>query len=238
MIALYKKELNYYLNNPVGYIVIVLFATFVNFLYVKDIFVVGSASMKPFFSLIPWLMMVFIPALTMRSLSEEKRTNTIETLLTLPVSETQVVLAKLAAIATITLIGLLLTTALPVSLYAITSVTSGKIHLPEIFVGYTGAFLMSLLFISLSLFFSSLARSQVVAFMSSVITLFFFIVLSQDFLASVLPSILLDALGYFSPVYHLDSFIKGLLDLRAITFFISFTILFTFLTIIDLEKRN
>ena len=91
---LYKKELNYYLNNPIGYIVVVLFAVFANFLFVKDIFVIGSASMRPFFSILPWLFLVFIPALSMRTLSEEKRVNSIEILLTLPVSETQVVLAK------------------------------------------------------------------------------------------------------------------------------------------------
>jgi ABC-2 type transport system permease protein len=238
MFALYKKELSYYFNNPVGYIVVVLFAAFANFLYVKDIFVVGSASMRPFFTLIPWLMMVFVPALTMRTLSEEKRTNTIETLLTLPISETQVVLAKLGAVATVVLVGLLLTIGLPISLYAITSVTFGKVYLPEIFVGYIGVFLMSLVFISLSLFFSSLAKSQVVAFMSSLIVLFFLVVLSQDFLASVLPSSILEPLSYFSPVYHLENFVKGLVDIRAVTFFLSFTLLFTFLTIIDLEKRN
>src|SRR3989344_9699856 len=91
---LYKKELNYYLNNPIGYIVVVLFAVFANFLFVKDIFVIGSVSLRPFFSFLPWLFLVFVPALTMRVLSEEKRINTIEVLLTLPISELQIVLAK------------------------------------------------------------------------------------------------------------------------------------------------
>jgi len=238
MFSLYKKELSYYFNNPVGYIVLVLFATFANFLYVKDIFIVGSASMKPFFSFIPWLMMVFIPALTMRSLSEEKRTNTIETLLTLPISETQVVLSKLAAVATVTFIGLLLTMGLPISLYAITSASYGKVYLPEIVVGYFGALLLGMMFTSLSLLFSSLTKSQVVAFLSSVLIFFFLVVLSEEFLASVFPANLLDAMRYFSPVYHLDSFVKGLVDLRAVTYFFTFTLLFTFLTIIDLEKRS
>src|SRR4030065_469479 len=75
---LYKKELNYYLNNPIGYIVLVLFAVFANFLFVKDIFIVGSASMRPFFNFLPWLFLIFVPALTMRIISEEKRVNTID----------------------------------------------------------------------------------------------------------------------------------------------------------------
>lgn len=238
MVTLFKKELGYYFNNPVGYIIVVLFAAFANFLYIKDIFIVGSASMRPFFSLLPWLLMIFIPALAMRSLAEEKRTNTIETLLSLPISETQIILAKLFALATVALIGLALTLGLPISLFAITTISFGSIYIPEILVGYLGALLMALLFISLSMFFSSLTKNQVVAFLSSVVFLFFFIVLSQDFLASVLPRVLQDSLSYFSPVYHLEAFTKGLLDLRAIMYFVSFTSLFTFLTIIDLEKRN
>lgn len=238
MFTLYKKELSYFFNNPVGYIVIVLFAVFANFIYIKDVFVIGSASMRPFFSMLPWLLIVYIPAIAMRSLAEEKKSNTIETLLTLPVSETQVVLAKVLAISTVALIGLLLTIGLPISLYAVTSVTFGKVYLPEVLVGYLGASLMALLFISVSVFFSSLTKNQVVAFLSSVLVLFFFVVLSQDFLGSVLPKILQDGLSYFSPVYHMESFIKGLIDLRALVYFGSFISLFVFLTIIDLEKRG
>src|SRR5438045_3150828 len=101
MKPLYKKELNFYLNNPIGYITIVLFAAIANFLFVKDIFLAGSASMRPFFDLVPWLLLIFIPALAMRSFSEERKSNTLELLLTLPVSETQIVLAKFFALVTV-----------------------------------------------------------------------------------------------------------------------------------------
>jgi len=131
MKTLYKKELNYYLNNPIGYIILVLFGVFANFLFVKDIFVVGSASMKPFFSFLPWLLLVFIPALTMRIFAEEKRTNTIEVLLTLPVSETQIVLAKFFTLVTVTGLGLILTFGLPLTLSILT-----KVYYPEILIGY------------------------------------------------------------------------------------------------------
>src|SRR3990167_478658 len=126
MYTLYKKELGYYLNNPVGYIIVILFGVFANFLFVKDLFLIGTASMKPFFAFIPWLFLIFIPALSMRILSEEKRTNTLETLLTLQISETQIVIAKFLALLTIAAIGLVLTLSLPVSL----AVLSG-LYLPE-----------------------------------------------------------------------------------------------------------
>lgn len=238
MYTLYKKELGYYLNNPIGYIVIVLFAVLANFFFVKDIFAVGSASLRPFFSILPWLMMVFVPALTMRSLSEEKRTNTIETLLSLPISETQIVLAKFFSIITLVAIGLLLTVGLPVSLYLLTRLTYTRLYLPEVFVSYFGALLVAMSAVSLSLFFSSQTKNQVIAFLLSVLTLFLLIVFSTDFVASVFPKAIQDILSYLSPLYHLESFMKGILDLRSLFYFLSFTILFLFLTVVDLEKRS
>lgn len=233
MYILYKKELQYYLNNAIGYIIIILFAVFANFLFVKDLFVVGTASMRTFFSFLPWLFLVFIPALSMRSLSEEKRTNTIETLLTLPVSETQVVLSKYFALLTITALGLLLTVSLPVSL----SFLSG-LYIPETIVGYLGSLFMGASFIAISMFFSSQTKNQVIAFLASVIALFLITVLATDFMATVLPKTFLDYLILFSPIYHLENFIKGVIDIRSVFYFLGLIAIFLFLTITDLEKRS
>ncbi len=233
MLSLYKKELNYYLNNPIGYIIIILFALFANFLFVKDIFLLGSASMRPFFTILPWLFMVFTPALAMRIFSEEKKTNTLEVLLTLPLSESQLVLAKFLALVSLMSIGLLLTFGLPVSLLFLT-----KIYLPEIIIGYLGGVFLGAFFIALSMFFSSVTKNQVVAFLSSVLTIFILLVISTDFTASILPKTWQNFLSYFSPVYHFQSFIKGLVDFRSVFYFFSGIILFLFITIIELEKRN
>lgn len=233
MFTLYKKELNYYLNNPIGYIIVVLFAVFANFLFVKDIFVVGSASMRGFFGIVPWLFLIFIPALTMRVFSEEKRVNTIEVLLTLPVSETQIVFSKFLALLTLVSGALILTSGLPLSLAFLT-----KIYLPEILVGYIGLFFLASFFISLSMFFSSQTKNQVVALLVSVIILFLTLVLSTDYLSTILPKFLQDFLVYFAPLFHLQNFTKGIIDLRSLFYFIGVTILFLFLTVVDLEKRK
>jgi ABC-2 type transport system permease protein len=233
MFTLYKKELNYYLQNPIGYIVVILFALFANFLFVKDIFVSGSASLRPFFAFLPWLMLVFIPAISMRIFSEEKRTNTIEVLLTLPISETQLVVAKFVALFTMTIIGLFLTFALPVSLSVL-----AKLYLPEVVIAYLGVCLMAGMFISLSLLFSVYTKNQVVAFLISTIGIFILLVLGTDFMANVFPKIILDFLSYFTPVYHFQNFVKGIVDLRSVVYFVSGTVLFLLLTIISLEKRD
>lgn len=233
MKTLYKKELRYYINNPIGYIIAVLFAVFANFLFVKDIFVVGSASMRPFFSLLPWLFLIFVPALTMRILSEERKNNTIEVLLTLPVSETQIVLAKFFALCTLIGLALLLTMGLPISLLFLT-----KLYIPEIIVSYIGSLLLAGVCISVTLFFSSQTKNQVVAFLSSVITLFVLLVLGTDFMASVFPKIILDFLNYFTPQYHLANFVKGVVDLRSVMYFVTLIAVSLFLTIVSLEKRD
>lgn len=233
MYTLYKKELSYYLDNAIGYIVVILFAAFANFLFVKDLFVVGTASMRLFFGFLPWLFLIFIPALSMRILSEEKRTNTIETLLTLPVSETQIVLAKFLALVSVMTIGLVLTISLPISL----AFLSG-LYIPETIVGYIGVICMGASFIAISMFFSSQTKNQVVAFLTSIIVLFLLTVLATDFMSTVLPESILDYAAIFSPIYHLQNFIKGIIDIRSVFYFFGLTSIFLFLTITDLEKRG
>ena len=233
MLVLYKKELKYYLNNPIGYIVVALFAVFANFLYVKDIFVVGSASLRSFFSLLPWIFLIFIPALTMRIISEERRTNTIETLLTLPVSESHIVFSKFLALCTLTGIGLILTLGLPVSLFFLS-----KLYVLEIIAGYFGSLLLGATFIGVTMFFSSQTKNQVVAFLASIITLFILLVLGTDFMATVFPKALLDFLNYFTPQYHLANFVKGVIDIRSVFYFLTLLTISLFLTIISLERRD
>jgi len=94
MLSLYKKEIGKYLNNFIGYLIIGVFSMLTNFLFVKDMFVVGSASLVPLFDLLVWLFAFFIPILSMGSFADEKRTNTLEVLLSLPVSELQIIISK------------------------------------------------------------------------------------------------------------------------------------------------
>lgn len=233
MSSLFKKELAQYLHNPLGYIVVVLFALFANFLFIKDIFSTGSASLRPFYGFLPWLLLIFVPALTMRIFSEEKRTNTIEVLLTLPISETQLVLSKFLALVTMISLGLLLTIGLPISLSFLT-----KLYLPEIIVGYIGALCMGAFFVSISMVFSVYTKNQVVAFLLSAVSIFSILVLGTEFMSNVFPKIILDFLSYFTPVYHFQNFVKGLIDLRSVIYFLSGIVVFLVLTVVSLEKRE
>lgn len=233
MKAIYNKELGHFFNNPLGYIVVVLFALFGNFLFVKDIFAVGSASMNPFFITTGWLMAIFIPALTMRTFAEEKRTNTIETLLTLPIREWDIVIGKLLAILTVVAIALALTLGLPITLMIL-----AHLYLPEILIGYLGIFLMAAMFTSVSMFFSLKTNNQIVAFFISAVALFILIAFSSDFVAAFVPRSISDTIIFILPSTHLDPFIKGVLDLRSTVYFLLFTGLFVYLTASELEERQ
>lgn len=237
MMALLKKELQFYFNNPLGYIVLVLFGVFSNFLFVKDIFVYGSASLRPFFELLPWLFMIFIPAVSMRIFSEEKRTNTMEVMLSLSVSELQIVVAKFLTLLLLVCVGLILTVGLPISMYVLSQQSGGRIYLPEVFVGYFGSLLLASSYISLSMFFSVKTKNQILSFLGAVVVIFFLVIFSTDFSASILPPVAQEFLNYFSPATQLDSFIKGVVDLRSVFYFVSFSLFFIFLTVVDLEKR-
>lgn len=233
MKALYKKELMQFLNSPVGYTVPVVFALFLGYLFTKDVFIIGTASMKSFFSVAPWLLFILIPALSMRSISEEKKTNTIEVLLTLPLSEEKIVRAKFASIFTVLAITLALTLSIPLVLGFL-----AKLYLPEILVGYVGLLLLSLSYLSFSLYVSSKVTNQIASFSLSAITLFLITTLSSDFLANLLPKTAQDFLLLVSPILHLDNFAKGVLDFRSLFYFVVFTLIFYQLTVKELQKRT
>jgi len=233
MKALYKKELMQLLNSPVGYSVPIVFALFLGYLFIKDVFVIGSASLKPFFSVAPWLLFILIPALSMRSISEEKRSNTIEVLLTLPLSESAIVLSKLLSIFTLTAITLALTLSIPLVLGFISS-----LYIPEIIIGYIGLLLLSLLYLSFSLYISSRVSNQIASFSISTIILFLMTTLSSDFLANLFPKVIQDVLLFGSPILHLDNFVKGVVDFRSLSYFILLIALFFKLTVTELQKRT
>lgn len=238
MKPLIKKEIGHFINNPFGFILLVLFGVFVNFLFVKDLFVIGTVSMRQFFATVPWVAMLFVPAIAMRSLAEERRINTIEILRTLPLTEAQIILGKFIALLSVAIIGLVLTLGLPISLNMLGAQAGSGLYLPEIFVGYIGLVVYVAMALAISIFYSGLTNNQVVALLLSAITLFVLNLIGTDFVATVVPKIVQDVLVVLSPINQLDVFVKGIIDVRALFYFLSATTIFLFLAIVDLEKRT
>jgi len=230
-----KRELASFFDSLIAYIMLVLFLGFSGFftwILGSDIFLVGQATLKTFFNVAYWTLFFFIPALTMRLLAEEKKTGTLELLLTKAVSDRQVVIGKFLSTFLLVVIALLFT--FP---YVITLANIGNIDAGEILCGYIGLILMSSMYISIGLYASSITSNQIVAFLLAlfigVFFQFIFGALSQQFtgwLGQLFGSLSLDD--------HFDSISRGVVDTRDLVYFLSIIFLGVFLSEVSLTKRT
>ncbi len=230
-----KRELSSYFDSLIAYILIVLFLGFSGFftwISGADIFLIDQASLRTFFSTAYWSLFIFIPAVTMRLLAEEKRSGTIELLLTKAVTDRQVVLGKFLAALMLILIALLFT--IP---YVITVANIGDIDEGGVFSGYLGLILMSSAYISIGLYASSITSNQIVAFLLALfIGLFFHLIFGV--LASSMSGIIGELFNYLSVQVHFESISRGVIDLRDVIYFISIVIIGLLLTESSLARRN
>ncbi len=230
MIALYRKEIYSFLSGYLGPLIIIVFQL-VNGLVLWselsyfNITENNYASIDTFFKISPLIFILFIPAICMRTFSEEYSSGTIETLLTKPINSYKIVLGKFLANQTLIIVSLL-----PSLLYVITiyylGETIGNLDLAGIVGSYIGLFLLSSIFTSFGLFASSLTNNQIVAFIYAIIlclTLF----LGFDLIAKInypnFPNLLIRKIGI---AYHYDIMSKGLLRISDVVYFISISLLF------------
>lgn len=213
-----KRELQSIFDSLIAYIMIIVFLALsglFTWLYGSDIFYVNQASLQGFFSIAFWTLFFFIPALTMKQIAEERKTGTIEMLLTKPVSEWQVLWGKF--LATLILIGIALALTLP---YYITVWSLGPIDHGAVWTGYLGLMLMSSAYISIGLFSSSLTNNQIVAFLLALfIGVFFHIIFG--FLASNMSGLIATVFSYLSLSTHYESITRGVIDTKDVIFFLS-----------------
>lgn len=230
-----RKELRSFFDSLIAYILLVLFLGFSGFftwMYGSDIFLVGQTTLRGFFSVAYWSLFFFIPALTMRLLAEEKKTGTIELLLTKAVSDRQVVLGKFLGTLSLISIALLFTTP-----YVITLANIGNLDQGEILSGYFALLLMSGAYTSIGLFTSSITNNQIVAFLTAIfIGLFFHLIF--EVLASNFSGWLGAVLTTLSLSSHYDSISRGVLDSRDLIYFLSIMIIGLLLAELSLTKRN
>ena len=208
------------------------FSGFFTWLYGSDIFLVGQASLEGFFGIAFWTLFFFIPALTMRLLAEEKKTGTIEMLLTKAVTDREVVIGKF--LSTFLLISIALAFTLP---YAITIYNIGNLDVGQVVCGYIGLLLMSGVYISIGLYASSITNNQIVAFLSALfIGLFFHLIF--DVLSGNFTGLIGQILSTLSLSNHFESISRGVMDTRDLIYFFSIMLLGLFLSELSLTKRN
>jgi len=213
-----RRELQSFFDSLIAYIMIVVFLALsglFTWLYGSDIFYVNQASLQSFFGIAFWTLFFFIPALTMKQIAEERKTGTIEMLLTKPISEWQLLWGKF--LATLILIGIALVLTLP---YYITVWKLGPIDHGAVWTGYFGLLLMSSAYISIGLFASTITNNQIVAFLLALfIGIFFHIIF--EFLASNMSGILGSVFNYLSISNHYQSVSRGVIDSKDLIYFLS-----------------
>jgi ABC-2 type transport system permease protein len=235
VIVIAKRELNAFFDSLIAYILLIVFLAisgFFSWLYGSDIFFIGQASLQSFFSIAYWTLFFFIPAITMKMIAEERKSGTIELLLTKPVTDWQVVLGKFSASVILIIIALLFT--LP---YYITVWSIGPIDHGSVWCGYLGMILMSMTLTSIGLFASSITNNQIVSFLLSLFIGVFFIIIF-DVLSISLNGSIAQVFNYLNLSTHYDSISRGVIDSKDVLYFLSITFFGLMLCESILSKRN
>ncbi|HYZ24868.1 MAG TPA: ABC transporter permease subunit [Rhodopila sp.] len=232
------REFRGYFATPVATVFIVIFLVLQGALTFNlgQFFDRGIADLMPFFTFIPWVFLLLIPAITMRLWAEERRLGTIELLLTLPVTQAQAVIGKFLAAWGFCAVALLLTFPFVIAVNILGSPDNGVIA-----AGYIGCLLVAGAFLSAGAAMSAVTRNQVIAFVLAVAVCFIFAVASNpivnDFLSNNLP-----ALGAFARrlaiIDRFNDFTRGIIALRDIIYFASFIGFFLFLNTVLVDQRK
>ncbi|MBI1883114.1 MAG: Gldg family protein [Chlamydiae bacterium] len=238
ILILFRREWGAYFNSTIAYIFLIVFSLVTSSLYLLSFFLAGRIEMRSFFSGLPIMLVVFIPAITMRLWAEERKEGTFELLLTLPLKTRDLVLGKFFASLAFYAIALGTTASIPLMLKLL-----GKPDWGPILGGYFGSFLCGSFFIGLGLFVSGLCKDQILAFVVSMMTCLSFYLLGMPLVALQLDgwtgtlALGTRILKFVAMTPHFEGVERGLLDARDVIYFLSMTALFLGLNVFYLESR-
>jgi ABC-2 type transport system permease protein len=236
-----RRELASYFATPLAYVFIVIFLVLAGALafFVGNFFDRGQADLQPFFTFHPWLYLVLIPALAMRLWAEERKSGTIELLLTLPISMTEAVIGKFLASWAFAGIALVLTVPFWITVNYLGHPDNGVI-----LASYIASFLMAGAFLAIGACLSALTKNQVIAFVVTAAVCFVFTVSGSPivlgFIKGWAPEAVLGTVAGFSFLTHFNAIIRGVIDLRDAVFFLSVIGFFLYANaiIVDLKKAD
>lgn len=242
MFTLFRKEINGFLNSLIGYIVIIVFLLVMGlFLWVlpvdSNILDFGYASLDGLFIIAPFVFLFLIPAITMRSFADEKRSGTIELLMTQPLTDMQVILAKYFAGLVLVIFSLIPTIIYFFSVYRL-GLPPGNLDTGSMWGSYIGLIFLGAAFVAIGIFASSVSDNQIVSFIIAVFLSDFFYMgfeLVYIFIVSGNIGLMVQSLGINA---HYSSMSRGVIDSRDLIYFLSISILFLLFTKISLESRK
>ena len=236
-----KRELAAYFATPVAYIFIIIFLMLsgVFTFYLGRFYEQGQADLSSFFNFIPWLYLVLVPAVAMRLWSEERRSGTIELLMTLPVTTGQVVIGKFLAAWLFVGLALLLTFPLWLTVNYLGDPDNGVIV-----AGYIGSWLMSGGFLAIGSCLSAATKNQIIAFILTLVVCFLMIVsgfpIVQDVFSAWAPLWVVDGFATLSFLTHFEAISRGVIDLRDLIYFLALITAWLYATVlvVDMKKAD
>lgn len=239
--AVSKRELRAYFTTPLAYVFIVIFValTGATTFFFGGLFDRGQADMQPMFGFLPWLYLFLIPSVSMRLWAEERKTGTIELLMTLPISVTQAVMGKFLAAWVFIAVALALTFPIWITVNYLGDPDNGVI-----IASYLGGLLMAGSYIAIGGFVSAMTRNQVIAFVIGAVVIFLFMMSGLELVYGVFqgwaPVLVVDLVQSLSFLVHYDAIVRGVIDIRDLIFFLSVMGVFLFANVIvvDLKKGS
>ena len=236
---IFRREFSSFFSTPVAYVFIAIFLIMsgVFTFYMGNYYERGQADLLPFFSFHPWLYLFLVPAMAMRTWSEERKSGTIELLMTLPITPAQAMIGKFLAAWAILGLSLLLTFPMWIMVNYLGAPDNGII-----FAAYIGSWLMAGAFLSVGICMSALSKSQVVAFILAVVVCFLFVLggtgLVLDVFKGILPTILLDTIASFSFLTHFEAISKGVIALKDVGYFVIVTAAWLYAGLVIIESKK
>jgi len=233
------RELGSSFDSWIAYVYTIAFVVLANSVFMNEFFLTGTVDMTGFFALMPLLLPVFLPAITMRLWAEERKQRTLEMLLTMPIRPMQAVLGKY--VAALGLLLLLMAGSLPI---VVMLLALGDPDTGLVLGGYLGVFAFGAQFLAIGMFLSALVSDQIVAFVTTSVAVFLFVLLGDERVVAVLDGLSPDlAAGtwlyeHVSVMPHYESFVSGVVGVPAVVSFAGTAALFLWLTAVALERNR
>ncbi len=237
--VLFKRELASFFATPVAYVFITIFlilsgvfAFFIGGLYER-----GQADLLPFFNFHPWLYLFLVPAIAMRTWSEERKNGSIELLMTLPITTFQAMMGKFLAAWAVLGLSLLLTFPLWITVNYLGNPDNGVIV-----AAYIGSWLMAGAFLAIGICMSALTKNQVIAFILAIVVSFLFVVSGSGIVLDAFkgwaPSFVIDTIASFSFLTHYESLAKGVIALNDVMYFLLLMALWLYGGLLIIEQKK
>ena len=239
IMAIMRREFYGYFATPIAYVFMVIFLFLMGIFtfYLGSLYERNQADMWPFFNFHPWLYLALLPAISMRLWSEERRSGTIELLITLPISIMDAVAGKYLASWLFTTLMLALTFPIWITVNYL-----GDPDNTVILSGYIGSLLLAGSYLAIGSCMSALTRSQVVAFVITIVICFMFIMsgfpVVLDFFRGWAPQALIDVIASFSFFTHFDSIKKGVIDVRDLFYFLTLISLWLYVNVVIIDMKK